>query len=274
VLEACIIGQHVISVRTVAEETDNGGILAFDDLHHASFSTAIGTPPDDARQHAVAVHRVFQRIATNEEVALDAFHGAVGNEESIAIAMGGNPSGDQIGIARTLWLSGLFIRGWFSRFRLSGLRALQARGGSFAAPAICFREEISSAVDLSYLATLFKLRDDTRKIAACMVLQAQTVGELADTNRLRYRGQMGEHLLARHVFGARFFFGSHGEAAFQGRIVSSGNFLCISATVAQRPDNSVTEIAAGGKDCVRCAQEKNGSLSISAPIGLLIGGRD
>ncbi len=48
----------MIPLRAVAKQTDQRGMLAFDDLHDATFGAAIGTATLDASQHAIAVHGI------------------------------------------------------------------------------------------------------------------------------------------------------------------------------------------------------------------------
>ena len=59
-LQARVVGQHVISMRAVAEKSHDGGVFALDDLHHAAFGAAVRAAAGDAGQHAVAVHGVFE----------------------------------------------------------------------------------------------------------------------------------------------------------------------------------------------------------------------
>ena len=56
--DARVVRKHVIAVRSVAEQADERGMLALDDLHDAAFRAAIGPAALDAREHAIAVHRV------------------------------------------------------------------------------------------------------------------------------------------------------------------------------------------------------------------------
>ena len=60
-------GSTTIAVRAVAEEAHDRRMLALDDLHDAPFRAAIGAAPLDAREHAVAVHRVADVVAAYEK---------------------------------------------------------------------------------------------------------------------------------------------------------------------------------------------------------------
>ena len=98
-LEAHIVRQDVIAVRAVAEEADDGRMLARDDLHDAAFGASIGAAADDAAEDAVAVHRVAEAIAADEEIAVDAGDRMIRDEEGVAVAMRDDAAGDEIGIA-------------------------------------------------------------------------------------------------------------------------------------------------------------------------------
>ena len=82
VMDARVVGQHVVAVRAVAEQAHERGILALDDLHDAAFGAAVGAAALDAREHAVAVHGVGEVVAADEEIAVDSRDRRIGNEES------------------------------------------------------------------------------------------------------------------------------------------------------------------------------------------------
>ena len=75
---ARVVGQHVIAVRAVAEKADDGRVFALDDLHDAAFGAAVGAAPLDAREHVIAMHRVAQIVAADEEIAIHARNRLVG----------------------------------------------------------------------------------------------------------------------------------------------------------------------------------------------------
>ena len=76
------------------------GCCALDDLHHAAFGAAIGAPPLDARQDVIAMHRVAQIVATDEEIAFDPRHRRIRHQKTVAIAMRHDASRDRFGSAR------------------------------------------------------------------------------------------------------------------------------------------------------------------------------
>ena len=65
--------------------------------------------PLDARDHAVAVHRVAQLIRRNKEVAFDVAPRRFGHDETVTVAVRNQSAGQQIGIAHgglRRWLGG------------------------------------------------------------------------------------------------------------------------------------------------------------------------
>ena len=104
VLDASVVGQHEIAVRAVAEQADDGGMLALDNLHDAAFGAAVGAAAGDAREDLVAVHGVADAVAADEEVAFDAWDRFVRNDETVAVAMGDHAAGNQIRIGGSLGL--------------------------------------------------------------------------------------------------------------------------------------------------------------------------
>ena len=57
-MDARVVRQHLIAVRAVAEEADERGMFALDNLHDAAFGAAVGAAAVDAREHVIAVHGV------------------------------------------------------------------------------------------------------------------------------------------------------------------------------------------------------------------------
>ncbi len=96
---AGVVGQNVISVRAVAEKADEGGVLAFDDLHDAAFGAAVRAAALDAGQHSIAVHRVAKIVATDEEIAVNARNRMFRDEKTVAVAVRDDAAGNQIRIA-------------------------------------------------------------------------------------------------------------------------------------------------------------------------------
>ncbi len=60
VLQARVVGEHVIAVGAVAEKSNDGRVFALDDLYHAALGATVGAAASDACQDAVAVHGVFE----------------------------------------------------------------------------------------------------------------------------------------------------------------------------------------------------------------------
>ena len=86
-------------MRAVAEEADERRMLAAHDLHDAALGASIGAAADDAAEDAVAVHRVAEAIAADEEIAVDAGDRMVGHEEGVAVAMRDDAACDEIRVA-------------------------------------------------------------------------------------------------------------------------------------------------------------------------------
>ena len=58
-----------------------------EDSHDLALGAAVGIQARDAHQHAVAVHGLVRRAGGQEDVAANAFHGAIGDQESVAVAV-------------------------------------------------------------------------------------------------------------------------------------------------------------------------------------------
>jgi len=88
VLDAGIVRDDNAAARSVAEETDDGGMRARDDAEDAAFGAAsagcaaeAGNLGDDV----VAVHGVFDIVAGDEEVTVEIRDSDIGNDETVAI---------------------------------------------------------------------------------------------------------------------------------------------------------------------------------------------
>ncbi len=99
VQDASVVGQHDVAIRAIAEQADDGGMLALDDLHDTAFGTAVSAAAFDAGENFVAVHGVAQAIAPDEEVAFDTWDRRVRNQKTVAVAMCDQPAGNEVGIA-------------------------------------------------------------------------------------------------------------------------------------------------------------------------------
>src|SRR5579863_4242424 len=91
---ASVVRLNMIALRAVAEDADNRGILAFNDLDDAAFRAAVRTTPLDARKDVIPVHRVVECVAANEEVAIHTWNRLVGHQKGVTIAMGNDSAGD------------------------------------------------------------------------------------------------------------------------------------------------------------------------------------
>ena len=68
---ARVVGQDRISARTVTEQADDGLVFSLDHLHDAPFGASVGATPLDTREDMIAMHRVAQIVAANEEIAIN-----------------------------------------------------------------------------------------------------------------------------------------------------------------------------------------------------------
>ena len=96
-----VVGQHDVAVRAVAKQAHDGQVLAVDDLHHAAFGAPVGATAHDTRQDVVAIHRVANTVAADEQVAVDARDRMIGYEEAVAVTVSDDAAGNQVRIART-----------------------------------------------------------------------------------------------------------------------------------------------------------------------------
>ena len=187
---ARVVGQNDVAVRSVAEQADDRHMFALDDLHDAAFRSAVGAPPLDARQDVIAVHRVAQIVAANEQVAVHARDWMVGDEKAVPIAVRDDAAGDQIRIARTSVLrgSGRFRFRWRAGLRCAFASATRGLAGWFL-----LRQAEASAVDFLDIAAALQLLDNPREVAPPGVLQIHAVRDLPDTGGLRLLGKVGDH---------------------------------------------------------------------------------
>ncbi|HXN86374.1 MAG TPA: hypothetical protein VN867_09890 [Candidatus Binataceae bacterium] len=98
VQDARIVGENDVALRAIAEEADERGVLALDNLYHAAFGAAVRAAAFDAAQNAVAVHGVAQIVASNEKIAVDSADGRIRDEKGVAFAMGDDSAGDEVRI--------------------------------------------------------------------------------------------------------------------------------------------------------------------------------
>ena len=87
--DAVVMGDDDIAAAARAKLADDGGVRAFEDLEDAALGAAGGIRAGDADQHAVAVHGLRGGGRGEVDVALDAFDGAIGDDEAEAIAVHG-----------------------------------------------------------------------------------------------------------------------------------------------------------------------------------------
>ena len=92
----------MIALRAVAEEANDRGMFVLDDLHDAAFGAAVGAASLDARENAIAVHRIIQSIAADEKIAFDFRNGFIRDEEAVAIAMRDDSSRNEIWVVAAL----------------------------------------------------------------------------------------------------------------------------------------------------------------------------
>ena len=85
--DARVVGENDVAVRAVAEQADERGMRALEDLHHAAFGATVGAAADDAREDAIAVYGVGKIFATDVKVAVHAWDRRIGDEKAVAIAV-------------------------------------------------------------------------------------------------------------------------------------------------------------------------------------------
>src|ERR1700735_3529824 len=88
VQDARVVREDNVSLRAVAEESDQRGMLALDNLDDTAFGAAIRSATLDTAEYAIAVHRVAEIVASDEKVTIDSADRRIGDEESVTFAMG------------------------------------------------------------------------------------------------------------------------------------------------------------------------------------------
>ena len=94
--DAVVMGDDDVAAAARAKLADDGGVRAFEDLEDAALGAAGGIRAGDADEHAVAVHGLRGGGRGEVDVALDAFDGAIGDDEAEAIAVHAEAAGDEL----------------------------------------------------------------------------------------------------------------------------------------------------------------------------------
>src|SRR5579864_1883905 len=95
VLNARVVGQHYVVARTIAKEADNGRMRPVENAYDAPFGALRSGKSAyalDAHEHMIAVHRIFNRIARNKNVAINLRQRRIGHNKAIAIVMQHEPA--------------------------------------------------------------------------------------------------------------------------------------------------------------------------------------
>jgi hypothetical protein len=103
VLNARVVWCYNAAAGRIAEKTHDGGMRAADDADDASFGasrTGKAAEASDPGNHGVSVHRVFDVIARNEEIAIDVRKGNVRDHEAIAVVMQDEAAADLVARGR------------------------------------------------------------------------------------------------------------------------------------------------------------------------------
>ncbi len=148
-------------------------------------------------EDAVAMHRVAQAVAADEQIAVDAGDRIIGHEEGVAVAMRDDAAGDEIGIAGAAGGCG---GGWrIKRSSLLCLGAGRARRWSGGVGRrllfrirflvwllICFLigQLIAATVGLFDFAAFRELADNPREKAAPKMLESHAVRDFANARGL------------------------------------------------------------------------------------------
>src|ERR1700735_1913004 len=98
VQDARVVREDNVSLRAVAEESDQRGMLAFDNLDHAAFGAAVRAATFHTAENGIAVQRVTEIVASNEQIAVNSADRRIRDEKGVAFAMRDNSAGDQIRI--------------------------------------------------------------------------------------------------------------------------------------------------------------------------------
>ena len=91
-LDAVVVRDHVLAAAPDAEFAHHRGMGALEHLDNLAIRAAVRFDARDADHHAVAVHGRFRGFARDENVSRNAFHGPVGNQESVTVPVHVEPS--------------------------------------------------------------------------------------------------------------------------------------------------------------------------------------
>src|SRR5713226_6592933 len=87
-LNANVVRQDDVPSRAIAEQADDGSMRAAENSNDAALGSLRSAQPGhtpELRKDVVAVHRVFDRVAGNEDVAVKPRHGLIRHNEAVAI---------------------------------------------------------------------------------------------------------------------------------------------------------------------------------------------
>src|SRR5215470_8177856 len=85
-----VIRKHDVAMRTVAKQSDDARVRAVEHAHDTPLdSLPLGGKPTPANlhQHVISVHRVFRRVARNENIAFNIRDRFIRNHESVSVLM-------------------------------------------------------------------------------------------------------------------------------------------------------------------------------------------
>ena len=101
----------------MAELADNKLVPAVRDAQHAALGASIGTDGPDLDQHFVAVHGIEGCRRSDVDVSADLFAQCriVGSDESVAVAVHGEASGDEILAGRSGARQGVAVASCFEQ---------------------------------------------------------------------------------------------------------------------------------------------------------------
>ena len=179
-----------------------------DNLNDAAFCAPVRPAAYDAGQHAIAVHRVSQVVATDKKIAFYSGDRSIWDEKSVAVAMGDNSASNKIGIVSALRCrSASWLLVFWSALRGNFL------GSRLAVPALCrgflgflcSRQFVAAAAGFLYVATFLEAMQDTREESSAMMFQLHAVGDLADAGGLRKRGEIGQDEFRAESRGRRLY---------------------------------------------------------------------
>jgi len=117
VLHSRVVREHGVAAGAVAEKSDDAGMSASEHPDNAALGTlgfAGAVEATELHLNAIAVHGVFDGIAGDEDIAIEARDGRVRDDESVAIVMEDEAALD-------------FVAGRRRRLRSHGLRSIRVR---------------------------------------------------------------------------------------------------------------------------------------------------